>query len=172
MFFTSAGAEEILLRQKEAQDGALPSGNSVAMLNILRLARMTADAGLESKAAQIAQAFSAQIAQYPAAYTQFLIALDFAFGPSYEIIIAGEPDDEATKEMIKALRNIYLPNKVVFFPPPAGDEKEILTIAPFLNGFSCADSKAKAYICTDYSCRKPAESVAELIKLLSEENLK
>ncbi len=59
MFFTSSDAEEVLLRQKEAQDGALPSGNSVAMLNILRLARMTADTELERKAEQSAQAFSA-----------------------------------------------------------------------------------------------------------------
>lgn len=172
LFFSSEDTEKLLLRQKEAHDGALPSGNSVAMLNILRMARMTADAGLENKAAQIAQAFSRQIAQYPAAYTQFLVALDLAFGPSYEIIIAGEPDGEDTKEMIKALRDIYLPNKVALFLPLTDDKKEIVKTAPFLKDFSSADSKAKTYMCTNYSCRKPAESAEELIKLLSEDNPK
>lgn len=162
LFFTAAHTEELLTRPKEAQDGALPSGNSVAMLDILRLARITADPELENKANKIAEYFSAQVAQYPTAYTFLLCSLDFAFGPSYEIIIAGKPDDENTKEMIKALRDVYLPNKVVLFLPPADDKKDILKIAPFLNNFSALDSKAKVYVCTNYSCQKPAESPAEL----------
>ncbi|MBN1473097.1 MAG: thioredoxin domain-containing protein, partial [Syntrophaceae bacterium] len=172
LYFTPSDAEDILGRQKEAQDGAIPSGNSVAMLNILRLARMTADAELERKAEQIERAFSERIAQYPTAYTQFLVGLDFASGPSYEIIIAGDSENEETKQMIKALRQIYLPNKVVLLLPFAAKEKKILNIAPFLKDFSSADSKARAYVCNNYSCQKPAESVEELTKLLSEDNPK
>jgi len=172
LFFTSSDAEEVLLRQKEAQDGALPSGNSVAMLNILRLARVTADPELENKANKIAEYFSAQVAQYPAAYTFLLCSLDFAFGPSYEIIIAGKPDNENTREMIKALHDLYLPNKVVLFLPSAADKKDILRIAPFLKEFSSTDDKARAYVCTNYSCQKPAESAKELIKLLRKDNPK
>jgi len=167
LYFTPHGAEDILVRQKEVQDGALPSGNSVALLNILRLARITADSELENRAAKITEVFSAEVAQYPTAHTQFLAALDFSLGPSYEIVIAGEPESEETKKMIKALRETFLPSKVVLFLPLSDDKREILKIAPFLNEFSAADSKTKAYVCTNYSCQKPAENAEKLIKLIS-----
>lgn len=167
LYFTQHGAEDILVRQKEVQDGALPSGNSVALLNILRLARITADSELENRAAKIAEVFSAEVAQYPTAHTHFLAALDFSLGPSYEIVITGEPESEETKEIIKALRETFLPNKVVLFLSLADDKKAIFKIAPFLNEYSAADSKTKAYVCTNYSCQKPVENAEELIKLIS-----
>ncbi|HDQ05027.1 MAG TPA: thioredoxin domain-containing protein, partial [Deltaproteobacteria bacterium] len=80
LYFTQHEGEDILVRQKEAQDGALPSGNSVALLNLLRLARITANSELENRAAKIAEVFSAQVAQHPTAHTQLLAALDFSLG--------------------------------------------------------------------------------------------
>ncbi len=88
-FFTPDYGEKLITRQKEIYDGAIPSGNSVAMLNLIRIARITADSSFEEKADKINKAFSNQIRKYPAGFTQFLIALDFAIGPSYEIILAG-----------------------------------------------------------------------------------
>ncbi len=88
-FFTPDDGEELLLRQKDAYDGAVPSGNSVAMLNLLRLARMTGDADLENKATQLGRALSGKVAQFPAGFTQLLCALSFALGPSHEVVLAG-----------------------------------------------------------------------------------
>ena len=89
-FFTPDYGEKLITRQKEIYDGAIPSGNSVAMLNLLRIARITANSSFEEKADKINKAFSNQVRKYPAGFTQFLIALDFAVGPSYEIILAGD----------------------------------------------------------------------------------
>ena len=84
-------ARDFLIRQKEIYDGAIPSGNSIAMLNLLRLGRITANSGLEQKAAKIGRAFFENVRQSPSAYTQLMIAIDFAVGPSYEVVIVGDP---------------------------------------------------------------------------------
>ncbi|HBK86585.1 MAG TPA: thioredoxin domain-containing protein [Firmicutes bacterium] len=83
-FLTANDAEELLMRPKEIYDGAIPSGNSVAMLNSLRLARLTGQSKLEEYAMGIWRAFASQIAQQPAAYSFALSALDFALGPAQE----------------------------------------------------------------------------------------
>ena len=68
-FFTSDDGESLLLRQKEIYDGAIPSGNSIAMLNLLRLGRMTANSELEQKASEIGRAFFNNVRNSPAEYT-------------------------------------------------------------------------------------------------------
>ncbi|SPD75974.1 conserved hypothetical protein [uncultured Desulfobacterium sp.] len=75
-YFTGKGNEELITRIKEIYDGAIPSGNSVAALNLLRLGRMNGDAGLEKKAERLIQAFSGKLVSYPPGYTQMLTALD------------------------------------------------------------------------------------------------
>ncbi|HEY9206982.1 MAG TPA: thioredoxin domain-containing protein, partial [Candidatus Methanoperedens sp.] len=89
-YFTSDTAESLLLRKKEIYDGAVPSGNSVAMQNLVRLGRMTANPELENKAAEVGQAFFGSILQMPVSYTHLMVALDLATGPSCEVIIAGD----------------------------------------------------------------------------------
>jgi hypothetical protein len=167
LFYTFVDVEEVLLRQKEVQDGTLPSGNSIAMLNMLRLARITGDTILEERAEKIAEVFSAEVAQYPLVHTQFLAALDFSLGPFYEIVIAGKVEDKDTQEMIKTLRKNFLPNKVVLLMPLSTGLPEIVKIAPFLSSFFSSDAQAKAYVCSNYSCREPVENAEELITLLS-----
>ena len=81
LYFTGKGNEPLITRSKELYDGALPSGNSVAALNLLRLGRMTGNVALEQKAEELTQIFSRQITDQPMAYTQVLVALDFMVGP-------------------------------------------------------------------------------------------
>jgi uncharacterized protein YyaL (SSP411 family) len=86
-FFYSGRDNEALIKQsKEIYDGAIPSSNSVAFLNLIRLGRITGEANLEKNAEQLAGAFASRIKAYPSAYTQFLVALDFIIGPSREIV--------------------------------------------------------------------------------------
>jgi uncharacterized protein len=90
-YFIAADNEHLLVRKKEIYDGAVPSGNSVAMLNLLRLARMTANHGLEEKAALIGRTFSQEVIGSPAAYTQLMVAVDFGLGPTHELVIVKIP---------------------------------------------------------------------------------
>jgi uncharacterized protein YyaL (SSP411 family) len=81
-FFFSGKENEVLIkRSKEIYDGAIPSTNSVAAFNLVRLARITEDRDLENRAEQLAGVFAKRIKAYPSAYTQFLVALDFMIGP-------------------------------------------------------------------------------------------
>jgi len=82
LFFTPDDGERFIVRKKEIYDGALPSGNSVAMHNLLRLARFTGDTSLDEKAAKIVKAFSGHVVQFPSGYTQFLVSADLGMGPS------------------------------------------------------------------------------------------
>ena len=77
-FFTADDGEPLLIRKKEIYDGAIPSGNSIAMLNLLRLGRLTANSDFEKKAAAIGRAFYSSVCQQPAAYAQLMVALDFS----------------------------------------------------------------------------------------------
>ena len=79
-FFTADDGEQLLVRRKEVYDGATPSGNSVALLNLLRLANITGDQNIAEMAAKTARSFFALVKQAPTAYTYFLTALDLSFG--------------------------------------------------------------------------------------------
>jgi uncharacterized protein len=83
-FFTADDGEKLLVRKKEIYDGAIPSGNSMALLNLVRLARITGDPDIAEMAAKTARSFYAAVRQAPTAYTYFLLALDFRFGVTLE----------------------------------------------------------------------------------------
>jgi uncharacterized protein YyaL (SSP411 family) len=163
-FITPDDGEEILARKKDLYDGAVPSGNSVAMLNLLRLARITGDPQHEQKAQYIGRSFSGAIAQSPAAYTMLMTALDFAFGPSSEVVISGDLQAESTKKMLKALRKEYIPNKVVILRPEG--ETEITDISGFTGNLTGKKDKAVAYVCRNFSCNLPTDDSDEMMREL------
>ncbi len=165
-YFTADDAEEVIVRKKEFYDGAVPSGNSVAMLNLLRLGRMAASEYLENEALRIQKAFSKIILRAPSAYTQLLSALDFALGPPTEVVIAGGRHDEDTKAMVRALRKEFIPNKVVIFRPAQEESPEILRIAEYARYLTGEEGRATAYVCSDYSCKQPTTDPKKLMNLL------
>jgi uncharacterized protein YyaL (SSP411 family) len=167
LYLTPDDGESLFVRKKEIYDGAIPSGNSVAMLNLLRLGRMTATSDLEDKAAKIGSAFSGSVKQSPAAYTQLMVALDFGIGPCYEVVIAGRAQAEDTKAMVKALRTHFLPNKVVLFNPNGRESPEIARLADFTKNQSSIEGKATAYVCLNYNCKLPTTDINKMLELLN-----
>ena len=163
-FLTSDNVENILIRKKDIYDGAIPSGNSVAMLNLIRLGKITADPELERKADAIGQEFSLKVGQAPAGYTMLMSALDFTLGPSSEVIIAGDLQADDTVDMLKALRKEFIPNKVVIFRPD--EESEITRISDYTKSLSSKGGKATAYVCRNFSCRLPVTGPGEMLELL------
>jgi uncharacterized protein YyaL (SSP411 family) len=165
-YFTADDAEELLVRPKEIYDGAVPSGNSIEMLNLLRLARLTGDPALETKAAELARAFSKTVCEAPAAYTQLLVALDFALGPAYEVVIAGDPQSPDTQAMLAALRHAFIPNHVVLLRPSDPAEPEITRLAPYTKDQVAISGKAAAYVCQNFRCQLPTSDVNQMLELL------
>ena len=164
-FFTARDQETILLRHKEVYDGAIPSGNSVAAMNLLRLWHITSRPDYGEKGRDVLRAFSGRLTSHPSHYTQLIQALDFGIGPSYEVVIAGEPGAEDARDMLRALRRAFIPNKVVLFRP-AGDGGEITKIAPFTAGQTGIDGRAAAYVCRDYACRAPTTDTRAMLAAL------
>ncbi len=162
LFFTGKGNEELLTRSKEIYDGATPSGNSVAAMNLLRLGRLTGKVELERKAEELIRSFSAEIAAYPMGYTQMLHAIDFMIGPTKEIVIVGDPKEETTKQMIEAIHQTYLPNKVVLVHSDGPEKESAQKLAPFLKEMKPVDNKPTAYVCEQYACQTPITSLKEL----------
>ncbi len=165
-YFTPKNSEDLLFRQKEIHDGAVPSGNSVAMLNLLRLGRITADSDLEDKASRIGSAFSSGVKQSASAHTQLMIAVDFGLGPSFEVVIVGNPEADDTEEMLKAVRKQFMPNKVVILRPTERDSVGIDDLTGFTRQFKSIDGKATAYVCLDYNCRLPTTDVGKVLEVL------
>jgi uncharacterized protein YyaL (SSP411 family) len=166
--YTADDSEEILVRGKEIYDAAIPSGNSIAMMNLLRLSSLTGDSGLEEKAVILGSAFGETVRAFPAGYTQLLAAVDFAVGPSCEIVIAGDAGSEDTKAMLKALRSRFMPNTVVLFRPSGQESSEFDGISDFAKAYGSPDGKARAYVCKDRNCRQPTSNLSEMLEFLKD----
>jgi uncharacterized protein YyaL (SSP411 family) len=166
-YFTADDAEELIVRQKEIYDGAIPSGNSVAVLNLFRLARITADPDHEDKANKIMLAFSKDVKGSPSGYTQMMVGLGFGIGPSYEIVIVGNQQADDTNNMLKSLRKHFIPNKVVLFKPVDQESPNIAHLAKYTEFHSSIEGKATAYVCRDFACKMPVTDTEEMLKLLN-----
>ena len=162
-YFTSLLGEKLLVRQKEIYDGAIPSGNSVCILNLLRLAKITANNKFEDYAKKALRGFSENVKSTPVAYTQLLCGIDFLLGPSCEIVIVGSLHTDDTKAMLKAIRKEFVPNKVILLNP---HENKLIDIVNFANLPQSTLGKATAYVCQDYSCKSPTSDVSSLIEMI------
>jgi uncharacterized protein YyaL (SSP411 family) len=166
LFFTADDSEELLVRQKEIYDGALPSGNAVAFLNLLRLSRLTKDPDLEAKAAHLSRTFSKDIERNPTAHTEFLVGLDFAIGPSYEVLLEGADEAPKTKDMIEALRSDFLPNIIVHLNSNLKPKGDTILIPDPSKQQAGQEKDTIAYVCVNYSCQKPTSDINEMLRLL------
>jgi uncharacterized protein len=124
-YFTADDGEDILVRHRELYDGAVPSGNSVSALNNLRLARLTGNAELEQIAQKTAGAYEVDLQRVPSAYTFMLSALDFALGPTAEVVIAGDLQDAKTRQLLEKLFSSFIPRKVVLLHQPGDEGRQI-----------------------------------------------
>ena len=164
-FLTSDEAEALLVRPREDVDSALPSANSVAFLDLFRLARMTQNLRYEEHAHGLSAGLSAVVESYPSAFGFFLSAYDFLVGPSFEVVIAGNPESEDVKAMARALRREFTPSSVILFRPD-GESPAIDAIAPFVRFNTSIDGKATAYVCRDFACELPVTTAEEMLALL------
>jgi uncharacterized protein len=171
-FFTPDDGESLIVRKKEIYDGAMPSGNAVALLNLLRLSRLTGRGEYEEKALEILKAFSGQVSKFPSGYTQFLCALDFALGPCFEVVVAGPSGSHDAMEMVHALRTRFIPNHVALFRPTDKDSSAIDGIAGFIRNHVARDGKATAYLCMNHACKAPITDVDEMLAFLESGTVK
>ena len=163
-FFTSDESEELISRQKDLYDGAYPSGNSVILLNLIRLGKFTANEKYDETAEKMINAFSKQIDDYPSVFSQFLTGLDWILNQSYEIVIAGEEKSEEVSRAIKTLRSVFLPNKIFIYNK--GDE-DLLKMIPYLSTNKVINNRLTIYVCENFKCNMPVHSIDEAILIIN-----
>lgn len=168
-YFTADDGEGLLARQKETYDGAIPSGNSVAMLNLVRLGRMTGQRDLEEKAAAIGRAFSEQVRGTPSAHCQMLQGVDFLLGPSYEIVICGGADAPDTHRMIRAIASRFIPSKVTLLKTAGTGSDRLAKAASYTQAMTPIGNQATAYVCREFSCQQPTTDLSLVLKFLGVE---
>jgi hypothetical protein len=170
LYMTADDSEKLLVRSKVIYDGAIPSGNSVAVLNLLRLGHMTGEADYLTKAERIIKSFSAEIAQHPAGHCQLMVALEFALNPNYEVVIVGHPQRKDTMSMLAALGKPFLPEKVVLFRPADHEAAaEITGIASFTLSMTAKNGRATAYVCREFACKLPTTRIDQMLENLRQD---
>jgi uncharacterized protein YyaL (SSP411 family) len=160
-YLTGSDAEELLFRPKESYDGALPSGNSITALNLLRLARLTGDERWEKRAEQHILDFRTVLAEHPTGYTAFLQALQFALHPSQELILAGSLDSTELPEMRKIFSSSFNPYASVLY-----QEGSISEIIPWTQDYLIESGHVTAYLCQNFTCQQPVQQIEEFKALL------
>jgi len=165
-FFTPVHGESLIIRAKDAHDGALPSSNSAMAYNLLRLARLTGRAELEEAAGRVLEAQGALVQRHPPGFALLLCALQLALAPGREIVLAGEGTDPVMAEMLAALRGRYAPDEVVLLRPGGREGELVGRLAPFSVAMDPPAQGALAYVCQGHACRRPVDSAAALAELL------
>jgi uncharacterized protein YyaL (SSP411 family) len=151
-FVTPEESEPLLVRPFHVVDRHVPSGSSVQLMNLARLAQMTGDAVYESYARGLLRASAEPLRSAPSSSTHFLSALMFLEGPAHEIVLTG--DDLV--ELRRAVFARYQPNKVVVHRPLG--EEPLASLAPFTNDLG----EPGAYVCIDFACRGPVTDPAKV----------
>jgi uncharacterized protein len=165
-YATADYAEPLILRKKGAYDGAIPSGNSVMMLNLTFLGLLTGRVAYLAEASRLSKAFARDVDRAPEAYTQLLSGVHLALGPSYQTVVCGDIFSADTREMLKALSTAYLPNNVVIFRQEDIQNADIDVIAPFTKNQKRIDEKPTAYVCQQSSCLTPTTDINEMMSAL------
>jgi uncharacterized protein YyaL (SSP411 family) len=166
-YFTPDPGEPLLVRPKQSFDSAMPSGNSIALLNLLRLSRITANHDYSEKAAQMIRAFARRIKQSPLAHTQFLASFDFTLGPHAEVVIAGDSRSQDTQKMLEMLGRYFVPNAVILLRPTEEQSPRITRLAPYVENQKSIDDMATAYVCINHTCTAPTTDVHTMLGLLN-----
>jgi uncharacterized protein YyaL (SSP411 family) len=158
-FYDTDGEESLFTRPRSWEDGALPSGNSMAADVLLRLAALTGESEYENLDKGILTAMSATVAQHPLAFGNLLGALNLHLSPAEEIAIVGEPSGDDTQELLKVVYSGYRPSKVVAVGLPAD---EGTASVPLLAGRGQLGHRATAYVCRRFACQQPVNTPRDL----------
>ena len=159
-YFTASDHEDLLVRSKTATDGAIPSGNSVMLMNLQKLAVLLDRKEYRERAEKIIAAFAPSAERMPFQHERFLAGVGAWHDGFQEIAVVGAPDDPGTRELLRTVHESYLPNKIVAQLAP--DDAETPKRIPLLAGRGLMDGVAAAYVCRDYVCQRPVTHSEEL----------
>ncbi|MFH1328239.1 MAG: hypothetical protein ABIH76_05290, partial [Candidatus Bathyarchaeota archaeon] len=151
----------------EAYDSPMPSGNSVAASNILRLAEFTGKEKLRTIAKNVFQTFHEQLVEEAPGHTQMLCAVDFYLESPIQIVFSSNGNVSNIRDFVKETNRYFLPNKVTASTHHGVSDEKLLEQIPLLKGKKAIQGKPTVYICREFSCEKPITEISVLRKELS-----
>ncbi|MHB8106608.1 MAG: thioredoxin domain-containing protein [Candidatus Cryosericum sp.] len=157
-FDTPDDAEQLILRPKDLQDNAVPSGNALAVEALLTLAALTGSSEWRRLAVRALELVTDLAVRYPTGFGRWLCAADRALGNQTQVAIAGDPADERTKALVAEIRAAWRPNLIMVVspaPPPPG-APDLLADRPMVDG------QPTAYLCEGSTCRQPVTRPEDL----------
>jgi uncharacterized protein YyaL (SSP411 family) len=160
-FSTARGEQDLVMRMKDDYDGAEPSGNSIAVLNLLRLARITDRTDLRESAEKTLRAFAARLSEAPATVPQMLAAYEYSRSANKQIILVG-----SSQAFLDAIYHRFLPHSVLLLVDSEESRKKLARYLPVIETMTGVDGKATAYVCENYTCRLPTTEVERFTELL------
>ncbi len=156
-FLTRSDHESLLVREKPSYDGAVPSGNSVAALNLVRLAEFTGETRWRKRAEALFQAFAVSVQRSPSGVPYLLLALDYYYDTPLEVVIVTEEDRGQALPLERVFRGAYVPNRF-FAIVTAADAKSQASTLPVLEGKAPLGSVATAFVCERGRCELPTSN--------------
>ena len=166
-FIGSKYSEKLLVRAKDSYDGALPSGNSVAVMNLFRIGRITGNEKWSEIADSTLRAFTVQAQKSPAGFSHMISAFMFDFKDPREIVIVTNKDDNKTKDILKKIQLSYSPNTIILYKN-ISDAEKIENIAPWIKDHQPLGEKITYYVCKNHSCKQPTTNLDIALKYLNE----
>ncbi|HMS64193.1 MAG TPA: thioredoxin domain-containing protein [Ignavibacteria bacterium] len=160
-FDVTKGENDIILKTKDIYDGAEPSGNSIQIMNLLRLGFMTDNKELIEKAENSLKLFVYDLKRMPFSSPQMLCAMSLYLNSPKEIIFSGNLESKKLKELINSVYETYIPNRVILHA-----SEELKEISPFISNIISEGKKDEVYVCENYQCSLPLDDVKELNALL------
>ena len=155
---SAAGASDLILRMKEDYDGAEPSGNSVAVLALLKLAAITERTDFREAADKSLRLFSERLQRMPQAMPYMLLALDFSLEEPRRVVLAGDAASADGRKLVQAAHLVYQLNKVVL--------STVGPVEPFARTLPAKDGKPTVYLCTGTACQPPTHDPEKVKSLL------
>ncbi|MCE9537405.1 MAG: aldo/keto reductase, partial [Nitrospirae bacterium] len=166
-FYTTAKTHEtLIIRAREGADGATPSGNAVAVSALARLSFHYHRQDLREAAIGGIRVYGRQMARYPRAFAKSLAVVDLLAEGPIELAFAGAPDDPGLEALHRAVREVFLPHRVI----ASSDGTGKLSTHPLLSGKGLVGGKAALYICRNFSCQSPLTDPHEVIEALQSQS--
>ena len=162
-YMTIAGQKDLLVRQKDSYDGAIPSGSSVAMMTLMRLSLLLDNRVYRTAAERTLLSLAANANKAPLAYMNLLRAADMLSRQPYEIAVVGKADNDATHKLIEYVYKSFIPGRVIALIDPDSPNAAATTERiPLLKGRPKIEGRPTAYVCRNFVCRLPVATVEAL----------
>jgi len=165
-FLGSDQSEKLIIRAKTGYDGAIPSGNSIAVLIFNRLYRMTGNLRWANLSEKTLRSFSKDLKQMPSGYTAMILGFMYDAYGSKEIVVVGNGRHEETQLLLEELQSLYIPQKIMLFKDTNKKRDPLTKIASWTENHSTQNNKPTIYICEDFACRLPTTDLKKAIELI------